>query len=1380
MLANVKRVRFGILGDDDVLALSACVIDSSSTSGGAGTVYDRRLGAVDARKECPTCDRDQWACPGHFGHVELNTPVIIFYKLCAQIARCFCLDCHRLLCDAALLRANGVAMDVDKRIKFVGAITYCARCRTPQPLIRLNAKEYTIRATFKQGSRQASRELTPLILKAVFDGVVDEDVRALCIDPRMFHPRALVLTKFAVIPTCCRPRRITPKGASDDDLSLMLADVVKYNNALGRATAGEPAYAKALAALKAVALAYCDNSRGKLTHTSNHKPMMGLSERIGKKRGFIRGFMMGKRCDNTARTVVGPDATLQLDQVGVPEEIARALTVREYVTPLTIERLRALINDEAADAVARVVKPNGELINVAVARVAPATTLYHGDEVRHADGSRSIITDRRCVLLPTDVIARDGKLIAYAPATPRRFDDIAIGDVVERYIRDGDTVLINRQPTLHRNSMVALRAVVLAGLTLRFNLAGVTQMNMDFDGDESNMWVFQHLESIAELEVLVNAMRNILSSQANKSEIAIVQDSLLAAYQMTVETRIISRADFMQCIMRTSAFERYPNYSARLDEARRARGEGARAPLAAHSLFAFILPRDFYYASSSDNGLTIRGGIVTRGFFDKAALKGGHDSIIRLLCLEYGERVTATFVDDMQFLTNAWLELDPFSVLLEDCVTTPASRAEIEAVVRKYYAAADRVAASTDDPLMRETRTSSELNKARDTSMRFAKESLRARNNFKFAVESGSKGDYFNVTQISGQLGQQYVGGQRPAATLTNGTRTLVHYPPIITDNWRRYESRGYVAAAFIGGMNPQQTFMHAMSGREGMTSTALNTSASGYAQRKLIKANEDLKVHYDGTVRDSTGSLYQFAYGNHGFDPAKVTFLDRGRVRVVDLERYARRYADDTMARALTDVEIETTIDRCRWRCQIPREIYERMRDARETFLRDQLRAVRCVTARINAMLDYVVERYHTSRATPGDAVGIICAQSIGERQTQANLDVFHSAGKLRESVVGGFEAILNVSRVAPANRRCVVYFKKAYASAADLRDAIGCSIAAIDLRRLATTTAPRQTDDDDGEGLGCATVSLCRSLRPRSAVRPQRRSRSTIGRSDAVDPSTNNRSRTPGNAFVIPRRDVVGISSRRYEFNTRLMYALRVNPATASHTLARCSLPASPKTAMALAEIVSCEYDAWGVTVTTRGTREARRRAFDALERVNVCGIDGITAMHVGHDGREWYVVTEGSNVRGLLRHELVDGARLYCNDIAETYDSLGLAAVRRMMFDDIKKHVAQVNNAHIQLLVDQMTVRGRPMSVTRYTNRTNNRGVLGKATFEESGRVLENAAGRTETDDVTSGVSSALMFGNRPPLGTGMIDVLIDVDACVKCGGRDPRVPRSRTDR
>jgi len=506
---NVNNIQFGILSSDDIEKMSVCEINKPTLAVEEGSVYDPRLGCVDNESLCETCNENIWKCTGHVGHIKLQIPIILFFKQTVNMLKIFCFNCSRLLCTEEELRLQNMH-GYEKILEYLSnKISFCGRCMSPHPEIRFDITEYKIIAQHKLKNDKTTRQLTPVKIKQIFDNIPDEDVAILGVDPTMFHPRNLVLYNFPVIPTCCRPRMITPDNVSDDDLSISLVDIIKNNKILEKGYLSKEKYEKTCSDIKLRALTYCDNSRGKAIHNTNHKPMTGIKERITKKTGHVRQNLMGKRGDKTGRTVVGPDTTLRLNEVAIPEEMANILTIPEYVTPFNIELLSELVNTPGKASV--VIKKNGMRISIATATIKRGTLLNHGDIIERKkntgfaggaawqrscppEGSQSkeivmkhVVTNCKMELKKDDIVIRptnNGESFKILPLIlpEKKILKLEIGDKVERYLKDGDYILLNRQPTLHRNSMQGMKVVVKPGRTIRLNLSIVTGYNMDFDG----------------------------------------------------------------------------------------------------------------------------------------------------------------------------------------------------------------------------------------------------------------------------------------------------------------------------------------------------------------------------------------------------------------------------------------------------------------------------------------------------------------------------------------------------------------------------------------------------------------------------------------------------------------------------------------------------------------------------------------------------------------------------------------------------------------------------------------------------------------------------------------------------------------------------------
>ena len=1277
MTNQIKSVGFGILSDEDIEKMAVCEVDTPAMTSEPGCIYDPRMGVANQNTFCQTCTKNVWDCPGHFGLIKLRIPVIFFYKTALNMLRCFCLNCSRLICLEGSLLLNGIR-GFDKVISYLSKqkMGFCDHCKTPHPEIRYSATENILTAQLKHKTTKTMKDLSVEDVKNVFDKIIDADVKLLGVDPTMFHPRNLVLTKFPVLPISCRPKMHTPDNTtSDHDLSAVTAEIIKLNNILGVEEPSSDRYQKTVTALRLRVLAYCDNTKCINFQNTNYKPNSGIKELLDKKDGIFRKNLMGKRCDETGRTVIGPDPTLKLTQVAVPRKMAEILTVPEYVTPFNKDRLTEIVNTNRATLVC---KASGVKKIVSNSLYVNKVHLNHGDKVTDArTGKVTEVVNCKMELKPGDVVTRvNGEKKVVEPLEKRRIE-LDYGDYVERYLQDGDVGLLNRQPTLHKNSMQAMQVVIKEGKTLRLNLSQTPGFNADFDGDEMNFSVCKSEIARSELLNLSLSKNLILSSQTNKPMMAIVQDSLLGAYKMTKTPQPIDKGEFMDILFRTDFTKTY-NYTERLEEIRTARKEPNQytTPM----IFSFIMPPDFFIEYEE---LQIERGILISGCFKKANLGGTKKSLLRVLALEYGNDIAASFIDNIQFVTNAWLEVNGFSIGLDDCFIPESKIARIEEMVAKSFMDAEQSSMTTDNPLIKESKIHMSLNKISDAGKRFAAEALDKNNNILLTVKAGSKGDYYNSTQISGVVGQQNVYGKRPSNTLDNNSRSLPHYPKNIPDRRRMYESRGFVANSFFKGLNPQESFFHAMSGREGMINTAMGTSESGYNQRKTVKIKENLTIKYDGTVRGATNNIYQFSYGYSGFDPAKVTLVN-GEQRPCDVARLERRVNSNFPGeelKPLTDEQISTLCKKSIPVPAIPAVIRDAIVNRHTRQLEKLLKDVKLSEKSFSMFEEILVNAYQTAVITPGEAVGIQAAQSIGEKQTQLTLNTFHTAGKLQQTGVGRFLELLDVKKNLKV-KTCTLYFKKP-------------PISPQEIRKDLTSLLVAATFDD------------------------------------------------------VTEKVIVAKTYIRVLFSLKKLFSLRLSPTRILKVL-------TEKTSGFLFTLKPAYIDIHLPEGTLSDTFVDE--TMKEFGKILLCGIEGITDIYLHYEDQEWSIITTGSSLKKLLAFDVFDHKRTYCNNMWEVLDCLGLIAMKKMLFMELEKNIVGINPEHIQLLVDKITYKGKPMPVNRYTMRTNDVGPLCKATFEESTDNIISAAVRTEVDTI-SGVSASIICGNKMGMGTGSFDMVID---------------------
>jgi len=410
-------------------------------------------------------------------------------------------------------------------------------------------------------------------------------------------------------------------------------------------------------------------------------------------------------------------------------------------------------------------------------------------------------------------------------------------------------------------------------------------------GDFWNIHVPQNIEAETELRELSAAENYIIGAQSSKPSVCIVQDPLLAAYLMTKSKQTVTKEEFFDIALKTHlTTNQIIKKINHIRKVLKSKGRKAQS-FNGKGIISLILPDDLNYEKKNDKHprekkVVIHRGVLIKGALDKSILGKSYNGLIQVINKEYGKKEAVRFIDNIQFVCNAWLLVHGFSVGLKDCLVQGKKQTqEIEDVLRKCYIEAEHIKSTTSHEGIKEMRISAALSKARDIGLRIAKESLSEDNNFLQTVNSGSKGDFFNIAQITGLLGQQNLQGSRVKYQLNNGKRSLPHYPFNKLKLEQEYESKGFISSSFIKGLNPREFYFHAMSGREGVCDTAMNTAKSGYIQRRIVKLTEDLKVQYDGTVRDSINRIFEFSYGDEGLDPTKTVKV-QGSQEVCDISR--------------------------------------------------------------------------------------------------------------------------------------------------------------------------------------------------------------------------------------------------------------------------------------------------------------------------------------------------------------------------------------------------------------------------------------------------------------------------------------------------------------
>jgi DNA-directed RNA polymerase II subunit RPB1 len=1358
---TIVSVQFGISNPEDIRKRSVVEVTTDKTYQSdkpvPNGVFDARFGVIENGKVCPTCKQTNQLCPGHFGHISLARPVYLyqFFETTEKLCNLICLACSKRLSeDPAPEDVRGAA-----RFKWHrendSHPPACAACSTPTfaKVAKVVGKAASLEGILPTPKGQPPPPPAPvplqteLVLRA-FQRITDADCEELGFNPRFARPEWMICTVLAVPPLTVRPSVVMDDHQRmEDDLTHQLITILRANDRVReRIDKNDSAEMidKLTALLQYAVATYVDNDIKGMPPTQQRsgRPLKTLKSRFGAKTGRVRGNLMGKRVDFSARTVITPDATIELDELGVPEEIATNLTFPETVNVYNRERLlRAVRNGPTTYPGAKDVYDKRAQTNFRLGYVNPDTI------------------------------------------------DLREGDIVHRHLIDGDIVLFNRQPSLHKASMEAHRVRVLPGSTFRLNVSATRPYNADFDGDEMNMHVPQSISAATELRFLATVLRNIISPRTNSPIIQLFQDTMTGAYRISQPKVTVPEPLAMNMLARIKRpFTR------------------KNRPWTGSELISAAFPPMSY----SGGGITLESGQLTSGVLKKSATSG----LVHVLYTDFSPERAGQLINDIQTIVTQYNLYTGFSVGTSDLIANAETLAFVNAKIKEGREAVADILSNVHSGRYKNVSGISDGEKLEDDISSAMKdvaakinkeviESLKkvqddeAVNRIVQMVDSGSKGGDQNITQMVAALGQQLIEGKRVQYTLQD--RTLPHFT--------RYddgvESRGFVQHSFVDGLMPTEFFFHAMAGREGLIDTAVKTSDTGYIQRRLMKTMEDQHVEYDGSVRNVTGSLIQFHYGDDGIDCVSVEGQPC-ELALMTLEAVYREFAltaEDANRFLTTAVEGE-----------VPDLVPELLAD-REMLVRDVFRFRKSDTVQAPVHLKRILSKYSNSYSTKtnltpehivgaitmfvkefpeakvfhcllrfylaprksivvhrlsqemfdelmrdirfryiksqvhaGEMVGALAAQSIGEPTTQLTLNTFHSAGTAKANATSGVPRINELLDATsnPKRPSNTVYMRTDLQTSQNDAIKLMQTIQKTTLRditkrvKLFYDPYPLSTQtvlDEDRELL---TAYEAFSLDPQNAC--------------SASPWI---LRLELNDLEMGARNIMDL--------VQIQSALMNDP---SLRIVECRHSDTAATNL----ILRISFDAAVVKNPLQ-----LRFLEDKILDTKLTGVTGIGRVHLrsvknevvytpelgGYTPVDQYVLdVEGTNLYELAVVPGVDATRTFSNDIHEVNEVLGIEAARLSVYEEINEVFSseKVNFHHLAVLVDTMTFSGRIVPVNRFGMKKNETGVLAKSSFEETSKTMFEAATWADRDSMR-GVSANIMFGQKPPCGTGFVDILVD---------------------
>ena len=1442
--SKIIGVQFSILSPEEIKRNSVVEITSRDTyinnKPVTGGLFDPRMGVLEPGSICPTDGYTYVDTPGYFGHIELAKPVLFIQHLkeIIKILKCVCFKCSKLLINK-LKHKYLLELANEKRWdtvwKLADKVDRCGEktsdgCGCKQPW-KINLYDMaTIYAEWKsvttddKNKENITLHVTPEMILKIFKRISDEDIHFMGFSPLWSRPEWMVCQVLPVPPPAVRPSvKHDAQQRSEDDLTHIYSNIIRTNKDLQDKIQNN-ANANVIDGLTRllqyfVAMIVNNKTKGAapLAQRSG-RPFQCIMSRLNSKNGRIRGNLMGKRVDFSARSVITGDPNLSIKQLGVPLKIARNLTKPVKVNDNNKEFLMKLIQHGPDGG------PNGE----------------PGAKVLEKKNGQSISlrhVDRDSIVLKN-------------------------GDIVHRHMMDGDAVLFNRQPSLHRMSMMChIVKVMKKGDTFRMNVADTKPYNADFDGDEMNMHMPQNIMAETELRHLAAIPYQIVSPAQCVPLIGIYQDSMLGSFRLTRSNMKFSPRQAMNLLMMFNKVD--------IDVLKNALNNNGGKYITNFDILSQILPsitlnyktnlfpedgnEDY---STSNNVLEIRNGQFIRGQLEKKAIHGTSKGILHRIFNDFGHMACSDFIDNLQNIVTEYMKTSAYSVGISDLIADEMTiqriiqsitkqKMEVNSIIDKVHLGTFENNTSKSNVEEFEQQVNKLLNTAMTETGKIARNSLSQDNRFLMIVNSGSKGSMLNITQMISGLGQQNVDGRRIPYGFDN--RTL----PIFNKYDDTPNARGFVENSYISGLTAPELFFHAMGGRIGLIDTAVKTSQTGYIQRRLIKGLEDLKVEYDMTVRNNKGKIVQFSYGDDSINTTRVEnqtvplvkmsiediymhydilgnqendkdmlliyskpTATRVRKQRDEAKKICKKYINymienrkeivekifkfknDNIVKLpvsfpnnIANIQSQMSLNSNSIVDITPLEAFELIEEyykklnsieiAKPTKLfeiiyyyylspKDLLVNKRFHKKALIILLENIIMKYKLSIVHPGEMVGIIAGQSIGEPTTQMTLNTFHHAGVgSKSNVTRGVPRIEELLRLTknPKNPSLTIHLKPI--DEGNKEKAIKFS-KMIEYTKLIDLVKSVQIYFDPYER---STVieedrylleqyyefeDMLKECKGVATENSQQYSKWII-RMEISQEMLLDKNITMDDINFALKNSSYGskINCIFSDYNdSKLIFRIRVSLTSINK---KKSLDQSDEI-----YLLKDFQDNLLNNIILRGLSN--------IENIIPRKLQNIITLEEGKYVKKecWVLDTVGTNLMSALAIDYIDNKRTFSNDIREIHKVLGIEAARQMLFNEITEVMefadAYISYHHLNLLCDRMCMTDEMIPIFRSGLLNDDIGTIAKATFEVHTEVLLNAARHANFDHMR-GVSASVMCGQYGNYGTGAFNIVLDLEEMAK---------------
>tara|TARA_B110000208_G_scaffold190329_1_gene253977 strand:- start:3421 stop:7824 length:4404 start_codon:yes stop_codon:yes gene_type:complete len=1374
-----------------------------------GGLVDTRLGVTDGNLQCAFCGLNANNCQGHHGHTKLGMPIFHygFLSYIKSILMCICFKTSKLLIDIHdenlkyLFKLEGKKR-LDE-IKLLSSKVLVSNVGIPVPKIKLEIKNSIINfiAEYKLTSSQDSSEkknlkeyLNSSDIYDILLNISNEDWDFMGFNSKRSRPEDLII-KYLPIPTITiRPSLKTEYLALstfEDSMIHILVEIIKNNNKLIKNKDKEQSgitdiYTTDTANLLQYhcATLFDNNSLSLPTNEQKvgGKPAKSVSERLKGKTGRIRSNLMGKRVDFSARTVITGDPNININELGVPIKIATNLTFPEIVTHENKQRLNQLVKN------GRDIYPGANFVRR-----------------KSQFNSRVNIIDLRY----------------------RNNIELEIGDTIDRHIVNGDYVLLNRQPSLHKFSMMAHNIKVIDDddlNTFRLNVCATPPYNADFDGDEMNLHVPQNIQTQLELEYIGNLKNNIISSRYSAPIIEFVQDTVLGLYKLTDDSVKINWRDAMNLLtyckdIKDTSIEKNKIYSGK--------------EICSRLIYDNI--------NVSKAGVEINNGVIKKGKLTSKI----NQMLLGNIWYKYGSDKSIDFLFNGQRIIANWLLMEGFSVGISDIILNKSDKIDIiketEKKKMEIFHLITEIENNSDmiDSETFENSITENLKSNKGVIEKMVMSKLDDSNGYFLMAKkygAGSKGSGINLMQMSGALGQDILEYKRIPKKV-NG-RSLPHF----FQNDDGAVARGYITRSYFDGLTPSDFFFHNMAAREGLIDTAIKTQDTGYISRKLMKGCEDAMLKYDNTVRIVNNQIIQFVYGDNGVDQTRQTtqhlslinkddkkilsqyFFNSSEIKILsskfkldNFNNINNKYYDELILninelrkiqqkfimnyiividsyaspinfkRLVIDIinfssskdkkelinpmYIYDKINYILSKCNIinytkPNSIKSKDNDQYrfllKLFLFEYLSPkiiidkYKLTKYKFDILVQQIIDEFIISQTEPGEMVGSLGAQHIGEPSTQMTLNTFHSTG----AGVVGMQGVPRLRELISITKNIKTPSMEIYLNDNENYDNVKKIKSYINLNKFSDIIF---------------SFLIIYDIDKNGIVKKDNISNMF----NVYDTQNNDISTMPFIIkIILDKNKMINYSISLFEVKTQFVKYWKENFTNVKNikrqdkeiinNIISCGIMSNNENEKN--PIIHIRFDMKNYNlnkiinfkdlifnkIIIKGLNDVKNVNLVEKQFIKFDNNNKINTI------KEYALITDGINIKDIRYIKGIDLERFITNDINITYKYYGIEAARSLLIKELTSVFSSsgndVNYHHISILIDIITHKGILISIDRHGLPKLDSEPLANVSFENEMKNFISAAMYNQVDNVES-VASRIICGRVIKGGTGSFDLVMD---------------------